>query len=620
MSAAFVRNTVILLATVSAIAITTAPAVAKNPKFPGMGQHHSGLVARSAVRHPVKLAHTKLKATHAGLSRRKDKDRVAHAAKDADHKNAAACGPQCDGKTAGRDNGDHTQAQNRDDWNSPLAAPALPPVNVAGWQVRPAPNYPLAPSMPNAGQQDHPHTVSRPADPDTAPAPQESTPSAANTDAASGDQSDQSVPSDQDTLRMRRELAQQRYYESLPPEERPSYMPPVSLSTAPVEEPKQSTGGLTISRGLRDFLDDFEKVDKMLAQARQDGDYRAIFQLEGMQAELGYIIYLYTSEGSHAVNNYLADQARQVLYHMIKITADSGNLAIAATSTAVNNALPEGTNAPPPTRLYRTPKQVRAMIDALKARAGGQNGATSATSAMTPPRTARNPELMQGGERPALSGRNPELSQGGVRPALPVSTEGKATASAVRPAAPVVVEEFLPGDDTAVPTFRRADGTPSNVPKLQLGRAGQVTLGGRTDGEGIMGPEAPSQNEVFADAINDQAQLMVDGKFPWDNVPKGEKIKIVNNVVYQGHHRLIAARLASRVTGRPVIGPPGVNPIIPADQIELVQTSAETNRTPGSWRTVSVSPGTKGNGIANQIDKDDQWLRDAFPLDDGQKK
>ena len=75
----------------------------------------------------------------------------------------------------------------------------------------------------------------------------------------------------------------------------------------------------------------------MLATAKDKGDMRAIIQLEGMQAERLYIIGLYLTEGAHDVNNYLADQSRQVLYQMLKTTVDQGgNLGITATSTAVN--------------------------------------------------------------------------------------------------------------------------------------------------------------------------------------------------------------------------------------------------------------------------------------------
>jgi hypothetical protein len=260
-------------------------------------------------------------------------------------------------------------------------------------------------------------------------------------------------------LEQQRDLARERLDQERPPDEQPLYVPPSTLSTQPVEEPAPSTGAPTISARLQNYIDDLDRIDAMLAEARKDGDYRAILQLEAMQTERLYIIGLFRTQGSQAVDQYLEKESRDVLYQMLKATADNGNTAITATSMALNNALPGGANAQPPLRLNRTPKQIRQMIDSIKARAG--------PTGTTPSRTSRNPDLMQGGVRPALppeetttprTPRSPDLMQGGVRPALPPE-ETTPTRTSRNP-------DLMQGGER--PALPGASASPASTPQIEM--------------------------------------------------------------------------------------------------------------------------------------------------------
>ena len=112
----------------------------------------------------------------------------------------------------------------------------------------------------------------------------------------------------------------------------------------------------------------------------------------------------------------------------------------------------------------------------------------------------------------------------------------------------------------------------------------------------------PNQTNVSADAVNDFVIKILNskpGEFPQSVTTPGEKIQIDpgDGRVGAGHHRLIAATLASRLTGRPLYG--GTNPIIPASEIAFEPLGAKGG---DSWNAVRPDP-RGSDGIRPALEK-----------------
>jgi hypothetical protein len=73
------------------------------------------------------------------------------------------------------------------------------------------------------------------------------------------------------------------------------------------------------------------------------------------------------------------------------------------------------------------------------------------------------------------------------------------------------------------------------------------------------------QSHVYEGNINKYAQDMIDKKMEWGKITPEDRIVLSpdGKTVVHGHHRFIAAHLASQATGRPITG--GKNPIIPKE-------------------------------------------------------
>jgi len=98
-----------------------------------------------------------------------------------------------------------------------------------------------------------------------------------------------------------------------------------------------------------------------------------------------------------------------------------------------------------------------------------------------------------------------------------------------------------------------------------------------------IGPVRPNQNHVAAHVVNDYVERILKsppGGFPRSGSRPEEKIGIfTDGTVRAGHHRFVAAVMASQLTGRPLYGAP--NAIIPANAIEfLIPTTPSATSAP----------------------------------------
>lgn len=142
------------------------------------------------------------------------------------------------------------------------------------------------------------------------------------------------------------------------------------------------------------------------------------------------------------------------------------------------------------------------------------------------------------------------------------------------------------------PRFAAPDGpgrSNKNVPKLTAGDAVRL--------DALMEDEFISiQTTVYTETINDYAQEMIDGSFDWARIRQGDRIQLASDgrTILHGHHRVIAAKLASQVTGRPVRG--GRNPVIPDIGFEPPETPDVPHQQCRLWEKMNLHPGRKPDG------------------------
>jgi len=120
------------------------------------------------------------------------------------------------------------------------------------------------------------------------------------------------------------------------------------------------------------------------------------------------------------------------------------------------------------------------------------------------------------------------------------------------------------------PRFVREDGTPLRNPNV-----GELVEGDTARVRTLMRGYGSSQTDIYEGTVNQIARDMVNGNFKWQEmIDSGDLIEFggkKGNIVTHGHHRVVAAKLASEVTGRPLRG--GDNPIIPDEAIAPARTS-----------------------------------------------
>ncbi len=120
------------------------------------------------------------------------------------------------------------------------------------------------------------------------------------------------------------------------------------------------------------------------------------------------------------------------------------------------------------------------------------------------------------------------------------------------------------------PRFVREDGTPLRNPNV-----GELVEGDTARVRTLMRGYGSSQTDIYEGTVNQIARDMINGNFRWQEmIDSGDLIEFggkKGNIVTHGHHRVVAARLASEATGRPIRG--GDNPIIPDEAIAPTRTS-----------------------------------------------
>jgi hypothetical protein len=103
----------------------------------------------------------------------------------------------------------------------------------------------------------------------------------------------------------------------------------------------------------------------------------------------------------------------------------------------------------------------------------------------------------------------------------------------------------------------------------------------------------PTQKDIYASTVNKNVQQILDGG-PFPTSRDGGKIKLLKvgdneYVILQGHHRVVAAQIASRLTGRPLLpdqATGGVRSIIPKEHLD--DSAKITDRVEANWRTIGV--------------------------------
>ncbi|MEX2449386.1 MAG: hypothetical protein WD407_00860, partial [Rhodospirillales bacterium] len=101
----------------------------------------------------------------------------------------------------------------------------------------------------------------------------------------------------------------------------------------------------------------------------------------------------------------------------------------------------------------------------------------------------------------------------------------------------------------------------------------------------------PTQNYVHYQKVNQYVQDMLNGKFDWNKLKSdkpGDAIKIGSDgSIQHGHHRVVAAQIVSRLTGRPLMH--GPNAVIPDGHWVRATGNLKPSRTP-DWNGVGVKP------------------------------
>jgi len=123
---------------------------------------------------------------------------------------------------------------------------------------------------------------------------------------------------------------------------------------------------------------------------------------------------------------------------------------------------------------------------------------------------------------------------------------------------------------------RRANAprfTPKEGGTLRNDNVGYLVHGDNPRLKNMMQGYKARQPHVFVGNINKYAQDMIENKIIWDDIHKLDRIVmgLDGKTVVRGHHRFVAAHLASQATGRPVRG--GSNPILPDNAFGPPQAS-----------------------------------------------
>ena len=150
------------------------------------------------------------------------------------------------------------------------------------------------------------------------------------------------------------------------------------------------------------------------------------------------------------------------------------------------------------------------------------------------------------------------------------------------------------------PSFTGTDGSPLPAPGIQhpgIAPIGQspglnkhLVTGDPRNLEIAMGQSgyAPSQQKVYALTINKYVQQMLKNRFDWSSPDyNGGKILAIgpDNVIIHGHHRMVAAEIVRRLTGRDIFE--GPNPIVSEGRWVRMDTIKRASR-PMGWRGIGV--------------------------------
>ncbi|MGE0744791.1 MAG: hypothetical protein AB7K86_06060 [Rhodospirillales bacterium] len=162
--------------------------------------------------------------------------------------------------------------------------------------------------------------------------------------------------------------------------------------------------------------------------------------------------------------------------------------------------------------------------------------------------------------------------------------------------------EVLLGRQAAAPLFdlsaagaaRRPMRNPEDgdLPQRHMLAGDNVYLGNILDGF----PYGRGQNDVLrADVVNAYVQSMLNGVWPLSVENPRSRIEIESNrVVSSGHHRMVAAWIVHKLTGRPLFAGEGNNPIVPDD---FVMRHTGEPRIPGQpWHGIRIIDGPDAAG------------------------
>src|SRR5579871_5864915 len=255
------------------------------------------------------------------------------------------------------------------------------------------------------------------------------------------------------------------------------YVPPLPGTTSQAGgyreesfgDPQPSTGGpATVSKGLQDFIDDYNTAVQHLAA--HDGSHNLWVTIRDEAAKM---INIYRSrQGAHGVNWALNEEARETIITQGGGILNAGvNAGVMANANTIASTAADAVQSPVPSMRPLAPGAQGTAAQRLRPAPPEEGGAGT----QTPPRTPRNPDLSTGGVRPALpqepspgqtlarTPRNPDLNTGGVRPALPPEEGG--TGAPTPPRTPRNPDLSTGGVRPALPQEESSGQPPSGSPR-----------------------------------------------------------------------------------------------------------------------------------------------------------
>lgn len=302
--------------------------------------------------------------------------------------------------------------------------------------------------------------------------------------------------------------------------------------------------------GIQSFLHDYDEQWKVAMDYMQ----RYIGEYPGLLKDYKAILQQYKDRASALK---MADQADEVL-QVVEMLATEGLL----------DGLEQAKYLKSLNQAAESAKEARAAMSAERALEGVEAVAEAEPAGVLAAKTLRNVE----------------------------SAEAEEVSTARLPASETPARR-LPASATPAPPT-----PPGREIVLQPGAEGNQQL------SKVMEGFVPTQNKVYSGTINSMKQDMVNGTFDWSKADK--PIQLDGNVIVDGHHRMIAAKMAAQETGRPLLG--AANAIIPEGGVVNSSVGARQTTTWGSLEQggIGVKAGDKPATAIPKLSEDPSHMQE----------